>query len=536
MSKLPTGRDALVLRDDGVRVDPRTPAAWDEWVSAGRTRNWFEDDPLLDWLGRYGRAKGFVPDDELEGFDRRTDFLGFVLTQGRLFEERVVGLLSGMADVLRVGDGWREARDLAKAEATFDAMCAGVEIISQGVVRNPQNRTYGSVDLLVRSDILEKLVPGTLAPANVAMAAPALRGQPWHYVVADIKFSTLHLLKDGHASSKHQHYMAQVWTYNEALGRIQGYTPPASFLLGRGWVTSSDRGTSCFDRLARVDHDHSVSREGATLAEAVGEAIAWIRRMRRDGAAWNVLPVPDVPELYPHARHHEDQPWHRVKAFIAAELAELTLLPSTNPERRRLAQSAGLMRWDDPGVTASRLGITSDSYAKKCETVLAANCLTGDEPVLPARITRPDPAWREEAPLELYVDFETVSNLADDFTALPEVGGRTLIFQIGCGHYDGDAWRFWQRTARRLDEPSEAEIIDEWVAHVVGLLAERGMGKEQLRVVHWSQAEESFLDTAYNAARARHPERSWPEIPWFDALNAVVRAEPVTVRGAFGLA
>ena len=71
----PTGRDALRLRDDGLAADPQTPAEWDEWVSAGRTRNWCEDDPLLDWLDRYGRAKGFVPDTELEGYDPRTDFL-----------------------------------------------------------------------------------------------------------------------------------------------------------------------------------------------------------------------------------------------------------------------------------------------------------------------------------------------------------------------------------------------------------------------------------------------------------------------------
>jgi hypothetical protein len=528
------GRDALTQRDDGLVIDPHTPAEWDEWVSAGRTRNWCEDDPLLDWLSRHGRAKGFVPDDELDGFDPRTDFLGFVLAQGKLFEEKVLELIAATVDVRRVGNGWLDAQDLAKAEATFEAMCAGVEIISQGVVRNPQNRTYGSVDLLVRSDLLNELVPDTLTPMEAGINAPALGRQPWHYVVIDIKFSTLHLLKDGHAASGHLPFMAQVWTYNEALGRIQGYLPPASYLLGRCWESSSERGTGCFEHLARVDHDHVVSTAGASLADTVSEAVAWIRWMRREGATWDVLPVPSVPELYPHARHYEDQPWHRAKTAIACELAELTLLPAMNPERRRLAHADGLRRWKDPRVSAARLGVTAEGYATKCDAVLAANRSTGSEPVFPARITHVDDAWRRPAPLELYADFETVSNLADDFTALPEVGGQPLIFQIGCGHYEDGEWTFWQRTAERLDEPSEARVIDAWVAHVEGLLAARGLSFGQLRVVHWSPAESAWLDTAYNAARTRHPSRAWPDIPWFDALNLIVRAEPVTARGAFG--
>jgi hypothetical protein len=325
--------------------------------------------------------------------------------------------------------------------------------------------------------------------------------------------------------------MAQVWVYNEALGRIQGWTPPASYLLGRCWASSSGRGAGCLERLARVDHDR-VSQSGATLADTVAEAVAWVRRMRREGATWDVLPVPSVPELYPHARNVQDQPWHRAKASIAAELAELTLLPGMNPERRRDAHARGLHRWDDPRVAATALGLTGSS-GLKCDAVLAAN--RGDGPaVLPERIVRASPEWRTAAPLELYVDFETVSSLADDFTALPDAGGQSLIFQIGCGRFDDGEWRFWQGTARRLDEPSEASLIDEWVAHIEALLVARGLGLEDLRVVHWSHAESSWLDTAYNAARARHPASAWPDIPWFDALALIVRAEPVTVRGAFG--
>ena len=47
-------------------------------------------------------------------------------------------------------------------------------------------------------------------------------------------------------------------------------------------------------------------------------------------------------------------------------------------------------------------------------------------------------------------------------------------------------------------------------------------------------AEESAYATAYNSAKARHPDRAWPDPRLFDFLNLVVRKEPVVVRGALG--
>lgn len=40
-----------------------------EWVSASRTRNYCERDPLLGWLNLYGESKGFVPDHKLPGYE-----------------------------------------------------------------------------------------------------------------------------------------------------------------------------------------------------------------------------------------------------------------------------------------------------------------------------------------------------------------------------------------------------------------------------------------------------------------------------------
>jgi len=54
----------------------------------------------------------------------------------------------------------------------------------------------------------------------------------------------------------------------------------------------------------------------------------------------------------------------------------------------------------------------------------------------------------------------------------------------------------------------------------------------EARLIHWSIAEQSNFEKAYDNARSRHPDRDWPALPWYDLLD-IVRAEPIVVRGAF---
>src|SRR5205814_9079663 len=125
--------------------------------------------------------------------------------------------------------------DFAKAALTVQLIQSGVPMIEQAVLWNPQRKTYGIPDLLVRADILNELFPETI-PSDVARAdAEAASKGLWHYRVVDVKFRTLDLLADGHASAELRAQMAQVWIYNEALAKAQRYLAPSSFLLGRGW-------------------------------------------------------------------------------------------------------------------------------------------------------------------------------------------------------------------------------------------------------------------------------------------------------------
>jgi hypothetical protein len=534
------GANALVTRDDGNTVLPTTDADWDDWVAAGAIRNWARGDGILDWLDRYGGEHGIARDDQRAAYDERFDFQRFLAKQGLRFEEKVLEDLAQRVGLTRIDVDRDDARSLAAAHETVAAMERGERVIAQGLLRDPQSRTYGRIDLLVRSDVLATLCGDAFGENDdPSFPAPALHGAAWHYRVIDIKYSALELLKDGSLStSSDLGTCGQVWTYNQMLGRVQGYVAPFAYVLGRSWRKgNSGRGDTCWERLARIPVEAYVRPREEPLADVAAAGAAWIRRVRRDGAAWTPLPVPTVGELWPNMKNDHDHPWHVAKREIAEELRELTLLWRVSAAMRDRARERGVTRWDDPRISAELLGIGGEAHPAVFDAMIAVNRETG--PALrPARIDADEGRWREQAPLELYVDFETVNDLNDDFTSFPRKGGQSLIFQIGCGTYAGGTWQFAQFTARSLTPAAEAEMIDAWLAHVAALARQAGLGgAADARLFHWSAAETVFMEGAYNSARARHPERGWPLLGWYDLLDRIVHAAPVVVRGArsFGL-
>lgn len=523
--------EALFHDDHGVRAVPETDAQWDEWVSASQTRNHALGHPLIDWLDRHGEAHGFTRD----AVDEATDFGAFIMGKGREFERAAVAHLRGLTDVrviLPDGASRAERRDPAAAEATFAALAEGVPIVCQGVLRDAETRTWGAPDLLVRSDVLADLFPGSLSASEAAVPAPDLGIGARHYRVVDVKYSTLGLAAGGelgNSGNSAPAYKTQTFLYNRALGRLQGYQPPAAFLLGRGWTQTrkgeTTRGGNALERLGPVVMNDA-------LAASADEAVDWLRRVRREGLGWHPLPEPSVEELRPNGKA-DSGAWKSAVGRILDEGGDLSRLWQAGPTRRRKAHALGITRWTDPRLTPEALGM-SGGLAARLRAQLEVNLERAGPPVRPERIAAAREEWLDP-PLEFYVDFETVGDLDDDFARFPERRGQPLIFMVGCGHMEAGGWKFECFIADRLDEPSEARAIDAWFAHMAAVRARLAPHSRAL-VVHWSPHETASLETAFDAAVKRHPEKDWnhPDWAWFDFLARVVREEPVVVRGAHG--
>ena len=549
------GIAALTHRDDGTRVEvPSSQSDWQEWASAASPRNHVNGDPLLDWLELYGDRLNAIPREELDDYNADLDFGKFVAERAAEFRAGIRSLLAERHDVVTIARSRDDARRLDRARETFAAMQRGAPVIQRAVLRDAEHRNYGSPDFLIRSDVLRDLFPQDISEVEANAAAPDLESDSWHYRVVNVKYMTLELNAAGTelGNSGNAAHKAELYVLNRMLGRLQGFLPPASYVLGRGWRrTQSGQtyvGDHALERLGPVPQTGAIAR-GIPIADAVAAALAWLRRVRTEGADWQLLPQPSVSELYPNmtasgggdltvdggsADGESAAQWVGVKKYAAGELKELTQLWQVGVSGRQKAHAQGIYRWDDPRVTPEAVGVGGAKRGAVLERLLTVNRTNNGPAVLPARIEQDRQEWGEIPGVEFYVDFEFCSDLNDDFTNLPVKGGRPIIFMVGCGHVEDGQWRFKSLATELLTSAEEARIIREWLAHMANVRDRLDPGNRQPRVFHWSHAETG----AYRNAKERHGRPAdWPELGWYDFLDKVMRAEPVTVKGAldFGL-
>ena len=479
------------------------------WVAAGDTRNWFEDDTLLDWLKLFGEAKGFTKDTDDPKFEPRLDMATFIFAKGREFERRVVEMLGDKCELHEPGGENREER----AQDTERLIKAGVEAIFQGTLIDPDNQAYGKPDLIVRNDVLQKLCD---------VAPKSIQPEP-HYRIVDIKFSTMKLLVGGFTGADRRKEAGQLFVYNRALGKIQNYFPEHAYLIGRTYECNKERFENCLHMLAPV------KLNDPQLEQDVDSALQWIRKLREEGMGWNVLPEPSNDWMRPNMGNDKDSPWRKAKKEINEQIKDHTTLWQVGTKQRANAIAKGIHRHDDTNCCADIYGV-SDGKSKILQCIIDTQ--RPDAPaVMPDRIQTDRENWHPKRPLEFYVDFETVNDMNDLFDRLPERGGQNLIFMIGCGHEEDGEWKFECFVCDRMTEACEKDQIDKWIDHM-SKTAKR-FGVERPHVFHWSPHEKVSLTTHFDSARKRHPDNNWPEPTWYDFLNNVVKKEPVTVKGAY---
>ena len=537
------------------------------------------DDPVIDWLQLYGHRHGLERDPT-----SKVDFNAFIFERGQAFERAVLKLLAKRWPVALV----EGASDTSIArQRTLELMQAGAPIIAGAALVDDDRGLRGRPDLLVRSDVLLSLTPSafdaervwrkandrSLSSADIASIPAPLLGNASHYRVVDIKFTGLHLDRRGHVGNlgSAPSFKGQVWLYNQMLGKLQGYTPPAAFLLGRSWAKGTtdatfEEGRSCFDRLGPVFIDDLLKR-GLTIEDGIAAALSWQHRLRADGHDWSVDGEPTVPELRPNMKNKQDAPWHQAKKVLAERQGELTQLWQVGIDLRNRALAGtisdgsggvwpAIRHVNDSHVCAETLGVTKPSVITALDASLAINRST-DAVTWPAVVSVNADEWRRAKRLELFIDFETVNDLDDDFAALPERGGQPLIFMVGVGRYlDDGSWSFQCFVADRLSIAAEGQMLDRFFQHLADLQQAAGVVDNDVVAYHWSPAEESMLDTSWASARSRHPHRystasrsnssyysntwrddtclNWPKVPWYDFLNRVVKKQPFVVKGATG--
>lgn len=561
MSELPTTHQSnssvnIRMKDQDNNMDDLFKQKLDaNWISATSTYNYMMKDPLLDWLKyhygslthKYRTFKG-INNNNNNNNNRSNDynFTSYIMNQGILFEQEVMKLITKKftADRIAEIDGNHQYQNPEKVRETFEAMKRGVPIIHSGVLYNPENKTFGIPDLLVRSDWLKFLVSTSPIPKKLETKKAKKLGTKWHYRVVDIKFTGLMLRADGKHllnAGSFPAYKSQLLIYNWALGYMQGYTPNETYILGRRWkYTSKDTiyfDNSCFDKLGIINYA-GCDKEYITKTN---DAIAWIRDVRSDDAAdWDIMNYPLARwELYPNMCNPHDYPWRAIKEKIAKQTKELTSLWMVGPKNRNIALKQDVCQWTDPECTPEILGIGKPlaeptKTGKILSAIIDINQQDKDK-ILPKYIASNTFGWKDKEAVEFYVDFETCNGVISTMK-LPYAKVASIIFMIGVGHINPKTkkWIYKDFTVDQLNSVNEEKICNKFSKYI----RKKGKkyGVDDIKCYHWAHAE----NTMWNDAVDRHDPISdkWKSCDWeWIDLMTIFKEEPIVINGcmSFGL-
>lgn len=574
----------------GTRVAPTTTAdlAWtNNWITPNRTRHWDHGTPLFYWFEavfdalndpRMGNPLSSSTRSSLSWLTKEANFdayTEFIIESGNQFETAVVNYMRNNLSSTTFRNistsGGLDARLESKVAETCQAMDDGIHIITQGVLWQPDERFYGSPDILVRSDklveILQELNDSSWTPqsfgGNLSEAAPNLTmedGESYHYRVIDVKSSTLYLAANGHnMTSKHSGHSIQLAMYNSALEKIQGLDIPEGYILGRcaKWSgANAGRTDQAFGKLGIAN-----LQSGNNSLIKARSARDFNTRMRTQ--SWDALgnlilsplPSPSDRLLYPNMKNDKSFPWKAARNYVAEQLNELTVAPSLGVESRNklidgldkdgspITPVAGWRAPSLPGLILTDkikgIGPKTKDYISTVVTVNQSSSAT----------TNPTPSTQisniPSANVEFFVDFETVNNQGDKFQTpsqggvFPRVGGQALIYMIGCGHEDpqtGD-WVFQEFVTTLLTIEEEERIILEWLDYMdttaTAIASAKGCAVGTPNVYHWTGAEKTNMTQASARRIERDATKSaYPSIDWND-LNAFVVSSLFAVKGSW---
>lgn len=281
------------------------------------------------------------------------------------------------------------------------------------------------------------------------------------YSLFTIEYSSISVLKNGAVSSTHKYYNFKNWMYTQECR----YQIDNSFLLGRRYSRHG-----AYNFLANVPYifDDLLKKANSHL----------------DIVRYKTIGV----DIFPNMKNTSDYPWHNAKKLIATEYKELSAVRGISIKDRDEFISRGITSQD--GVNLKR----SPDFFKNFNKL-----------PLPAVLASSD---------LLFMDFEILTSVYDDFTTFPESNTKNLLFNVGCCSYEHpDAWS-WVAT----DPSNEEAMLKKFVEFL------NNKSGSSVTFVHWTAIEKRI----FNEKMSEYPAVGAlliKEIRWFDLHDYCVKSD-----------
>lgn len=510
------------------------------YTSATKLFNFFLDDPLLDYLDKYGSILGYVREEC--PFETK-----IIMEKGHIFESNVISKIREKG--IQVVEVCEYENWVDGVFETIQLIKQGIPIIAQGYLVNHMNQTKGRPDILIRSDFLNLLKDGIIQNQDINING---ENNKWHYRVIDIKMSNILLSSNGVNilnNKMYKAYKAQVLIYNMALGLIQNYQSPQAYLLGRS-SHNSDNSISfndCFNSISVIDYSNY--DEGFIIK--LDKGLEWLKLVKElpivsvsgNGKHnWdeleNILPEYFKFNLRPNMKNKYDYQWNLAKKEIANEREDFTLLWNCGVSTRNELLSNGIKTWNEYKNYCKM----SDGFIEQTlYHILDINSLENKNIYYPQKLDNEFIDYIPEKNIPFVViDFETSNNLNDEFEFLPEKGGCEYIFLIGItvvipntNQNIEPEYRYFPFMIKQLNLDHELSIVRKMCRLINDLL--ELLNLDRITFYHWSPAEVRFMNNML--------DRQWEELSddehytlqkvnYSDILT-IFKYQPIVIKGAY---
>jgi hypothetical protein len=497
-----------------------------DYIAATSTRNYMLNDSLVDWLKTHKKHTHHTR--KSTSLQKGKGFSNFIMERGIDFEDKLIDYINKhRLSVVTVSERITDE----SVKKTIDLMKIGTPVIHSAPFRNKKNRTHGVIDLLIRSDFVGLLVnENPLTDEEMIIPATKLNHK-FHYVVVDVKFSTLPLRADSRHilnSGSYPAYKSQCLIYTNAISQIQGYTSPYSFILGRRYKymqkDTKYNSFSCLDKLGVIDY----TKEDKLFVQQTKNAIRWVRDNKKFGHTWSIDP-PSRQELYPNMCHDSGK-WQKQKEKIADNIGEITSIWYCGIKHRKNGIKNGITSWRDTNCNSNNMGI-GGVRAPIIDSILYINRQNNDK-ILPKLIKNNVHNWKKSCN-EIFVDFETLSDIFSSFNELPKQSHTDMIFMIGIWYKKNNIWTYKRLTCNKATYDEEFRIMDEFNTFL--------HDQKSPKLWYW-YAEDTFWkrseDRQYDIANRNDDNTRMNQINiwnigvWKDMCD-IFKKEPIVIKDCF---
>lgn len=487
------------------------------WVSPTSIKNYMMNDPIIDWIKKKHETKFNINNNIA---------LQYLFKCGNEFEKLIFEYLhkTYKNNVIEMEEHQQVTEENVKK--TINYMKKGIPIILHGHLKNEKNKTHGIPDILIRSDWIQKIFD---EEENIDCIKTENLLWNCHYRVIEIKWSTLNLCANGKTirnSDLFPAHKGQLTIYNSALGQVQGYYPPKSYILGRSWKqTNGDLIMKINkDLLGHVDFLNFDNK----YLEQTKKAIIWINYVNKN---WKTLTYKSCPEMYPNMNNHYDGKYHLEKQQISDEIGEMTNLWMVGVKNREFAIRKNILSINDKRCNSKNMNMKGKT-GMVVDKIIKINNMKRTK-ILPKIIKNNDGYWKQKKGLDIYIDFETITTVLYDEVTLNETNqtkkseGQT-VFLIGLGFMKEGKWKYKKFLSKKF---GDEKIFHKFYKYIKKLMKKI---TKNIKLFHWGNIEKTLLDKYIK--RNDKWSKLHENLNYIDMCK-VFTDEPICIKGAkkFGL-